>query len=243
MSTARLLFFFSRYLFLVVFFPAVTAHVFEGSLTERAKQIIKGNKLAEAIGIKQLVTIQKDILRKGCNVRICFALDGSKSISEANYKTQKEFVHIVAALISLDDRSRFSAVQYGLQNIGISLLTHESKTFIQKVLRSTQARAPTTFLAAGLAFCISSLKTDDFVGRKKIVVLGDDRSDFGNSALTVVLNSISTEDVYAGTVGVPTKNLLFRQITQKNSSKLFNLGKRRGLKEVLNMVTSFICRE
>ena len=118
----------------------------------------------------------------GCGPNVCFALDGSGSISGSDWSAQKFLVELVAAVVGVDTNAEFAAVQYGLRNIGISLLTGDVDQFLLDVEANRLARARRTFIAAGLAFCIRQLNQRPG-DANKIVLLGDGRSNFGGNPI------------------------------------------------------------
>lgn len=129
----------------------------------------------------------------GCAARVCFALDGSGSINASEWRAQKDFVLLVSNIISVDPDSKFAAVQYGLRLRGISLLTDRINKFLIRVDRARLARARRTFIASGLAFCISQLRrAPNFP--TKVVVLGDGRSNFGGDPRPIALNWLRERD-------------------------------------------------
>lgn len=116
----------------------------------------------------------------GCDPNICFALDGSRSISWREYQLQKDFVNIVAATISTDPEGTYAAVQYGTRNRRISPSTSNIETFLRAVKRSRSKRSDAAFITGGLNFCIRQLKRSIFDGEpKKIVLIGDGDTRFG----------------------------------------------------------------
>jgi len=127
---------------------------------------------------------QRVINQGSCNPNLCFALDGSGSITTADYTAQKEFVELIAAIVGVDTDAAFAAVQYGLRNIGISSLTNDVDEFLLDVAASNLASAPRTFIAAGLGWCIQELRARP-EDANKIVLLGDGRSNFGGNPVPI----------------------------------------------------------
>lgn len=125
---------------------------------------------------QKLQKLQQMVEKKGsCNPNLCFALDGSASISSDDYRAQKEFVQLVAAIIGTDEDAEFAAVQYGFKNRKISRLTNDVNDFLLKLDGSAHARAPLTRIGRGIRFCRKRLSRR--IGdANKIIVLGDGRS-------------------------------------------------------------------
>lgn len=123
--------------------------------------------------------MRKKVLENGCDPNICFALDGSRSISSADYILEKDFVQLVASIVSADPDGTYSAVQYGFGLERISSPTADIDSFLDDVEFSTQLQSKTTFLAPAINFCIRALGKSRFKGEpKKIVLLGDGGTNY-----------------------------------------------------------------
>lgn len=124
-----------------------------------------------------------------CAARICFAMDGSGSVKPAGFDYQVHLVQrTVRLLVNASKTASYSAVQYGLKSISISLSEKDPRAFKQRVREASFQDAQETFLAAGLAYCAqeTGLAPEPEKGaRVGVVVLGDGRSSFGLSALPV----------------------------------------------------------
>lgn len=119
---------------------------------------------------------------RGCNANVCFAIDGSGSISSSEFTAQKQFVLDVVSVIAVDNPVELAAVQYGTANSAISPLTVDAEQFILDVDSEQQLRSSRTFVAGGINYCFSQL----FRRRgeaNKIVLLGDGRSSIGANAI------------------------------------------------------------
>lgn len=213
------------------------------TLKKRTRRILKGNSLAASIGFRQIIRLQRQIIRKrSCNVRVCFALDGSASISISEYNIQKNLVRLIASLVSLDMDAKYSAFQYGLASLGISLLTSDARTFLKKVQKSRLAKASKTFVIAGVATCLSSIRTASN-GAGKIVLIGDGRSNFADTSLPLVTRAIRDEDIIAIAIGFPSATNFFRKITKKNDSKTFNLSGYGAIGESIGQILDIVCKD
>eukprot|EP00737_Agarophyton_chilense_P004861 gb/GEZJ01006538.1/.p1 GENE.gb/GEZJ01006538.1/~~gb/GEZJ01006538.1/.p1 ORF type:complete len:247 (-),score=41.48 gb/GEZJ01006538.1/:171-911(-) len=123
-----------------------------------------------------------------CNANICFAVDGSGSMSDAEFQLELDFVKLVAAVISLDPESQFAGIQYGLRPKFISMLTPDAAQFLLHVDATVHMKAPRTFIAPGIGGCWRQLmKVPDQPW--KIVLLGDGGSNF--DSLSPPLDPIS----------------------------------------------------
>lgn len=114
----------------------------------------------------------------GCKVNLCFALEGSRSISGEEFKAQKRIVRDIARVISADKNARLAAVQYGVSNIPISPITDESEDFLKKLNNSRRAGAEKTFIGAGILYCADQIRAfpED---ANSMVLLGEGRNSLG----------------------------------------------------------------
>ena len=117
----------------------------------------------------------------GCNANVCFAIDGSSSISRAEFENEKNFVLDVASVISSDQRPvELSATQYSSLVVPISPLTPHVKYFEQAVTKTTQIGGA-SFIVGGVNYCFSQLMRRRGEANQ-MVILGDGRSNIGSRA-------------------------------------------------------------
>ncbi|CDF33028.1 unnamed protein product [Chondrus crispus] len=183
-----------------------------------ARTIVQKNPVAASLGAKTIDSLQTEVCRDGsCDISLCFALDGSGSISAEEYQVQKDLVKLIA-ILAAPANATFSAVQYGLANEFISVSTSDPFAFMKYVDNSVLLRAPRTFLTAGLGFCISQVNENPKAGGKKVVVLGDGRDNYMESSLALVLKSAESVDIFAVGIGnsLDTQKLLEITGGQKN---------------------------
>lgn len=191
-------------------------------IRDRSVELIAENQIASLLGINLITRIQRRIARfSGCPQLICFGIDGSGSITRTEFEIQQSFVSLVAALMSVDELAQFSAVQYGLRNILISDFTANEDLFERRVNSSIHARAPRTFLAAGLGFCVRDLRGNPAPQQRNIVILGDGSSNFGTEDLSSIVAQANAT-IYAVGVGFSDDSKLL-QLTQGMDSRLFAL--------------------
>eukprot|EP00171_Calliarthron_tuberculosum_P002252 IDg2252t1 len=65
----------------------------------------------------------------GCSANICFAIDGSGSITRTEFENQKNFILDVASVISVNNAAKFAAVQYATSVVPIIPLTANTAIF------------------------------------------------------------------------------------------------------------------
>ena len=174
-----------------LFFAAAAENTSEAAnvtLSTSTSEILAKNSLYNEAGVPSRVDkIRRWVhLQNQCNPNVCFALGGGP-LRNRQYKMQKEFVQLVAAVIGGDPTVALSAVRYGHLNTVISRLTPNIDRFLVKVKRSKRrGRFETKIVGSGLGramkFCIKELRhrTED---ANKIVFFGDGQSDFDRIAV------------------------------------------------------------
>lgn len=136
--------------------------------------------ITSRISAAQLRDLQRRVA--GCNANVCFAIDGSGSISPANFEAQKEFVQDVATIIADGTNPvELAAVQYGTSSSAIIQLTLNTNAF-QLAIKRTPQIGGLTFVNAGINFCFSQLWRRRGEANK-IVLLGDGRTTIGSNAV------------------------------------------------------------
>lgn len=210
------------------------------TLVEKAQSITKGNELAKSLGIATLVRWQKEIANtRKCNVRLCFAIDGSASISPAEYKVQQDLVKLIAGLSRIGG-STFSAVQYGLSNTPISVQTGNDFKFRKEVDASVSQKASRTFIGAGLGFCVSNLQGEPKGDGRKIVFLGDGRSNFFTLSLPLVLTTLKDIKVFAVGIGFPKDAKTLLQIAG-SSNRVCQVSRYADVRKIVIKLLRNIC--
>lgn len=221
---------------------AQRAGSFNALLRSRAREIIRQNRVAARIGLNRLVVLQRIVSRRGsCNVRLCFALDGSSPLSRNDYELQKDMTNVLASVAAID-RASFSAVQYGLVNQAISSRTQNVRTFRSRVERSSFAGASSTFVGAGLGFCISNVKRGNAGDGRKIVVFGSGQPGLGDAFLPNVLSAVKDEEIFAIGVGRRVNTSKLRQIALGKGRNVFVVrGRAASPEKVVENVLFRIC--
>ncbi|PXF44992.1 hypothetical protein BWQ96_05239 [Gracilariopsis chorda] len=113
----------------------------------------------------------------GCEPNLCFAIDGSSSITDDEFQLQLDFVALITGLVSLDEQSGYSAIQYGLRPKFMSRFTQDAAAFLLKVEGTRQLRSVRTFIAPGIGGCMRQFRRVRGQANK-IILLGDGRSTF-----------------------------------------------------------------
>lgn len=133
-----------------------------------------------------MVALQDKIIENGgCNLNICFGLDGSNLISNRDYEFQREFVQLVAATITIDERIKLSAYQYGLRLQRISKFTANANQFLLSLESAERQDAQDrSFLAPAIFQCQRDFR-DNPEDANKIVLIGDGRTNYGRRSQAV----------------------------------------------------------
>ena len=207
------------------------------------QNLIPNNGFITPENLLQIRAIQQQVAAKGsCNPNICFALDGSGSISSADYSAQKDFAQLIAAIISVDPDAAYAAVQYGLRNIAISDLTSDANSFLLDLDGSILAGAPRTFIAAGLGYCINQLRPR-IEDANKIILFGDGRSNFGGNPVSVAQRFLpprGSGSICA--VGIGFQNTAVLQaIVGGNPNRVLQVDEYFELMDILEVIISDIC--
>lgn len=176
-------------LLLPVLTTAVVRPGRNAELTADVKRKLAGNPLvSDPINgdsvVQKIVGLQQEILANGgCGPNLCFGIDGSKFIAQADYQAQINFMAVVAGTIDLPNslaKPRYMAYEYGARVKTISAPTEDVETFYDRL--SANPGGPTarfTFLAPALLRCRNIMERDQFRnGANKIVLIGDGRTNF-----------------------------------------------------------------
>lgn len=87
-----------------------------------------------------------------CAVNVCFALDGSGSITQNEFSNQFHFSADTMAILRHVSSIRFGATQYASTNLPISALTFNDESVLIK-LRDAQRAGGASAVSDGIAYC------------------------------------------------------------------------------------------
>lgn len=135
-----------------------------------------------------------------CKISICFAIDGSRSISESDFSLATDFTKDVISIISTAGRSNFGAVQYGMSAYPISPVSANASAVAIAIHGAKSKQDGKSSIAAGIAYCDSQLaKTQAAASR--IVLIGDGRNNFGADPI-LAANKYTARDPNGGVIPV-----------------------------------------
>lgn len=189
------------------------------------------------------LTLQERIDRRGCNVSVCYALDGSASLGLAEFSRIKEFVQVVALIVDTDEEARNGAIQFGLSNSLVSNLTTNATQFVQEVALTLFDAAPRTFTAAGVNGCSVQLRGTSSGSRIVTVVLSDGQTNFGVDATRLTqsfVEDIPSADVLSVAVG--DADFAELQSVSTNRSSVIDLRSEEQLSNATKRTVEFICQ-
>lgn len=149
-----------------------------------------------------LESLRKSLMVSGCDVNICFAIDGSGSINAAAFQTQKDFVDVTAEVIKNIPGVSFALVQYATQSTVVTPLT-SSFTKFSNDLEALEQAGGSTNLGGGINDCIFQLPLRNSGEANKMVVLGD---GFGNVGPTATTSAEFFRDLGGGICAVGAGN-------------------------------------
>lgn len=211
------------------------------NINRKAKAILQGNRVAKNLGIGGVSRLIREVSRgKRCNVRLCFGLDGSASISPGEYKIQQDLVKLVAS-VAREGGATFSAVQYGLSNTAISSQTGNAPKFRKAVDASILQKAPRTFIGAGIGFCIRTLQGEPRGRGRRIVSLGDGRTNFFTSALPLILSQLNDIKITAVGIGFPRNSRTLLEIAGSRS-RVCQVNRYGDLRNIVVKLIRGLCR-
>lgn len=155
--------------------------------------------------------VRENILKNGrCPKQLCFALDGSRFLNATEFIIVKKLARRISSIVSVKRSTEFSAVQYGLSNTVISMLTFNVSAFIHGINATTYEGAEEAFLGSGVAFCIRATSDAELRGSDAIITIGSAKSTFATSFLPTVIAAAKPAKLYSIGVGASrdTGNLL-----------------------------------
>lgn len=128
--------------------------------------------------LRKLRALSQNVHDRGCDVNLCFALQGDNFITDVEFQAQKDFVDLIVAILTTDEPGNFCAVQYGRTNGLISPLTADRIKFLDRVASAERVGGLHTNLAAALGYTGFQLlpRAED---ANKIIILGDGLDTIG----------------------------------------------------------------
>lgn len=128
--------------------------------------------------LRELRALTQNVRDRGCDVNLCFALQGDQFITETEFQAQKDFVDLIVAILTTDEPGNFCAVQYGRTTTPISRLIKNKIRFLNRVANVKMVGGLSTNIAAALGYTGFQLRprVED---ANKIIILGDGLETIG----------------------------------------------------------------
>lgn len=125
-----------------------------------------------------IINIQDTIRQSRCNINLCFAIDGSSSISAEDFVRVQDLFYSIMNIVCFGWDTIFAATQLGRKSEPISGLTRDTRKFINAILQTNPVGGAPTSIGAGILFCDGQLARS--LGHaNKIVVITDGRNTVG----------------------------------------------------------------
>lgn len=128
--------------------------------------------------LQKLRAVAQDVNDLGCDVNLCFALQGDDFITDEEFEDQKNFVDLMIAILTTDAPGNYAGVQYGRTTRSISSLSGDKEYFLSKLHESARVGGLHTNVASALGYCGFQLRPRQ-EDANKIVLLGDGLDSVG----------------------------------------------------------------
>lgn len=164
--------------FLFVFLAAVLSAANFAHAQDRIADNPLVNGSTDPNLLRDLRALAQNVRDRGCDVNLCFALQGDDYITDFEFESQKNFVDLIIAILTTDQPGNFCAVQYGRTTRAISRLTRNKNQFLNRLDRATRVGGFDTNIAAALGYTGFQLRarTED---ARKLIILGDGLETIG----------------------------------------------------------------
>lgn len=129
--------------------------------------------------LRKLRALRQNVRDTGCDVNLCFALQGDEFITDEDFEDQKNFVDLMVAILTTDKPGNYCAVQYGLTTKHIHKLSGEKRNFLKDVRKAQRVGGDLeTNIAAALGYTGFQLISRE-EDANKIIILGDGLESIG----------------------------------------------------------------
>lgn len=128
--------------------------------------------------LRKLRAVAQNVNDFGCEINLCFALQGDKFLTDQDFEDQKNFVDLMIAILTTDKPGNYAGVQYGRTTSSISKLVGDKEKFLEKLHESNRVGGTHTNIASALGYCGFQLRPRH-EDANKIIVLGDGLDSVG----------------------------------------------------------------
>lgn len=190
--------------------------------------------------LTQLRALRQNVRDTGCDINLCFALQGDDFITAEEFEDQKNFVDLLVAILTTDKGGNYCAVTYDRTTRKVSPLTKAKLFFLNKVRGTKQPGGFETNIAAALGYTGFQLKPRK-EDANKVIILGDGLESVGFRPRQVawVLRTRFKIDISAVAIG----QYSLRSLTKITGSrkKVFRVDEFFELAEVVNGLVFDVC--
>ena len=128
--------------------------------------------------LRQIRALRQRVRDTGCDINLCFALQGDDFITDKQFQDQIDFVDLMIAILTTDKSGNYCAVQYGSTTSPISPLTFKKWRFLRKLRKAKRVGGLDTNVAGALGYTgFQLLPRDD--DANKVIILGDGLESVG----------------------------------------------------------------
>lgn len=192
---------------------------------------------------------------KSCQVSVCFAMDGSASITAENYDYQREFVALVSAILGGYTGVKVGVVEYGGITSPVVELGPVTQQAVRNISTDESSQAILTFVGPAIGSCETQF-TSNPMAQQRVVVIGDGKSTLGDigvlgntpfGGVQIAKNFVKNmpgNKVFAIIVSednVPGKIDFFLEVVQGKRANLFGAPIWRRLPDILENLLGRIC--
>lgn len=122
--------------------------------------------------------VEEQVVVKGCNANVCFAIDGSDAVGSNNFRKSVEFIQAVIGIVGTDRAAEFAATQFGTTTQRIAPLTGLRENTLVALENARSIGGKTSAVAAGINYCNFQLFRRPGEANK-MVIITDGNSNFG----------------------------------------------------------------
>lgn len=84
--------------------------------------------------MQRLRNLHQDVLEYGCNLNLCFILEGTNSVNQKDFSNQKNFADLIVAITTTDrPNAKFCGAVYNRYVYPITRLTNDREQFLRKL--------------------------------------------------------------------------------------------------------------
>lgn len=230
---------------LVIAFTGCSARVFEISqerANNRTANIAKSFPSgATERNIRRLARqLIKDLTDGGgCNRTVCFAVEGSGSVSDETFGRQSRLTAMLSSIMSADNEATFGAVQYSMTTYSIMETTPKWWDFVSSVYESKKDGGPEINLSAALAYCGFQLRQQK-PKEGAVIVIGSGRYTTGFDPAFVSSAVLEEGKIIPISTGRSTRD--FRESLQFNRRDIISFASPNDFEEVIEAVIPKICK-